>query len=63
MCHAIHWYAKANNKCMKYYDKNKESLFMYYWGVNNLYRWTMSQNFIVNSFRLVENTFNLIKIL
>ena len=23
MCHAIHWYAKANNKYMKDYDKNK----------------------------------------
>ena len=25
ICHAIHRYAKANNKCMKDYDKNKES--------------------------------------
>ena len=24
ICHAIHRYAKANNKCMKNYDKNKE---------------------------------------
>ena len=24
-CHAIHRYAEANNKCMKNYDKNKES--------------------------------------
>ena len=23
-CHAIHWYAKNNNKNMKYYEKNKE---------------------------------------
>ena len=23
ICHAIHWYAKANNKYMKDYDKNK----------------------------------------
>ena len=23
ICHAIHRYAKANNKYMKYYDKNK----------------------------------------
>ena len=23
-CHAIHWYAKTNNKNMKYYEKNKE---------------------------------------
>ena len=24
ICHAIHRYMKANNKYMKYYDKNKE---------------------------------------
>ena len=23
MCHVIHRYAKANNKYLKYYDKNK----------------------------------------
>ena len=26
ICHAIHRYAKVNNKYMKNYDKNKESL-------------------------------------
>ena len=25
ICHCINRYVKANNKCMKYYDKNKES--------------------------------------
>ena len=25
ICHTIHWYAKANNKYMKDYDKNKET--------------------------------------
>ena len=25
ICHSINRYAEANNKCMKYYDKNKES--------------------------------------
>ena len=24
ICHAIHKHAKANNKCMKNYDKNKD---------------------------------------
>ena len=24
VCHAIHWYVKANNKYMKDYDKNNE---------------------------------------
>ena len=26
ICHSIYRYAKANNKYMKYYDKDKESL-------------------------------------
>ena len=25
ICHAVYWYAEANNKYMNYYDKNKES--------------------------------------
>ena len=31
ICHAIHWYAKANNKYMKNYDKTKESAYIKYW--------------------------------
>ena len=29
-CHAIHQYAKVNNKSIKDYDKNKESSFLKY---------------------------------
>ena len=36
ICHSIHRYKKANNKYMKYYDKNKESSYIEYWNVNNL---------------------------
>ena len=43
ICHAIHRYAKINNKYMKYYDKNKESSYLKYLDVNNLYGWVMSQ--------------------
>ena len=37
ICHAIHRYEKANNKYMKKYDKNIESLFLMYLYANNLY--------------------------
>ena len=40
--HAIHQYAKATNKYMKDYDKNKESPYFEYWNVNHLYDWEMS---------------------
>ena len=39
ICHAIHRYEKANNKYMKNFDKNTESLYLTYLDANNLYRW------------------------
>ena len=48
--HSIYRYAKANNKYMKYYGKNKESSCIWYWDVNNLSEWTMSQKLPVNNF-------------
>ena len=37
ICHAIHRYMNANNKYMKNYAKNKESSYLKYLDVNNLY--------------------------
>ena len=67
ICHTIHQYAKTNNKCMKEYDKNKESSYLKYWDVNYSYGWGMSQKLPVNNSEWMEDSifdwvFNLIKI-
>ena len=55
ICHSIHRYAKANNKYMKNYDKNKESLYIQYSDANNLYGWAISQKLPVNGFKWIKN--------
>ena len=39
---------------MKDFDKKKESLYLKYWAVNNLFGWTMSQNFPLIDFEWVK---------
>ena len=51
ICHARHRYAKANNKYMKNYDENKESLYIQYLDANNLYGWAVSQKLPVGGFK------------
>ena len=48
ICHSIYRYAETNNKYMKDYDKNKESSYLQYWDVYDLYGWEMSQKLPVN---------------
>ena len=54
ICQATHRYAKANNKCMKNYDKNIDLSYIEYLDANNLYGWAMPQKIPVNGFKWVK---------
>ena len=56
ICLSIYRYAKANDKCIKYYNKIKESSYIQQWDVNSLYGWAMSQKLPVNNFDLIKDT-------
>ena len=55
ICHAVHRYAKANNKYMKNYDKSKESSYIQYLDGNNLYGAAMSEKLPINGFKWVND--------
>ena len=57
MCHSGNKYVKANNKYMKDYDKDKESLYLKYRNENSLYGWAILQKLSPNYFKLVEDIF------
>ena len=56
ICYSIYRYAKTNSKYMEDYDKNKESLYIQYWDVNNLYDWPMLQKLPVKNFDWIKHT-------
>ena len=41
---------------MNDYNKNKESPYIQYWDINNLYGWKMSQKLPVNKFEWIKDT-------
>ena len=55
ICHAVHRYAKANNKYMIYHDKSKEISYILCLDANNFYGLAMSQKLPVNGFKWVKN--------
>ena len=48
-------YAEANNKYMKEYNPDKESVYIQYLDANNLYGWAMSQPLPTHGFKWIEN--------
>ena len=50
ICHSINRYVKFNNKYMTEYDENKESSYVKYLDVSNLFGWEMSQKLSVTDF-------------
>ena len=49
ICHIIRRYVKANNKCKKYYDKQKNHLRYCY--INNLHEYAMQRKLRVGGFK------------
>ena len=55
ICHAILRYPKANNKCMKDYNKDEEESFLEYLDAKNVYGGAISEPLPVDGFDWVED--------
>ena len=55
ICHAVHRYAKANNRYIKDYDESKESSYIQYLDANNLYGAARSEKLPINGFKWVND--------
>ena len=54
ICQAIYRHAKANNKYINNYDKNKESSYLEYLDANNLYGYAMSKKLPIRNFKWLD---------
>ena len=61
ICHAIHRYAKANNRYTKNYNKNIESSYLMYLDGNNLHGCAIFQKLLVNGFKWKKMYLNLMR--
>ena len=50
ICHVIRTYARANNRYIKNYDKNKDLSYVQYLDANSLCGWARSQKLPVDYF-------------
>ena len=48
-------YAKANNKCMIYYDTKKPLKYILHLDMNNLYGWAMGNYLLYGEFKRLKN--------
>ena len=55
--HSVYRCAKANNRYMKYYAKNKESSYLQYCDANSLYGWAFAKDLPENNFEWIKRTF------
>ena len=55
ICHAMHRYAKANNKHMQDYNRDEEESFLGYLDAKNLYGWAMSGLLPVDGFDRIKD--------
>ena len=55
ICHAMHRYAKANNKYTKDYNKGEEESHLAYLDANNSYGWAISEPLPVDGFDWIKD--------
>ena len=62
VCHAIYQYAEINKTYLKDYHLDKESSYLIYWDLINLFGWTMPLKLLVNVLERIKVFLSLIKV-